>query len=43
MGPDSNNAASGNSPDERTSNTIKPRQQRDGSPIAALPPKAKTA
>lgn len=43
MGPDSNNAASGNSPNERTSYTIKPRQQRDGSPIAAPLPEAKTA
>jgi len=43
MGPDSNNAASGNSPDDRTSDTIKPRQQRDGSPIDALPPEAETA
>jgi hypothetical protein len=43
MGPDSNNAASRNLPDERTSDTIKPRRQRDGSPIAAPLPEAKTA
>ncbi|WP_264180830.1 hypothetical protein [Quatrionicoccus australiensis] len=43
MGPDSNNAASGNSPNERTNNAIEPRQQRDGSPIAASLPEAKTA
>lgn len=43
MGPDSNNAASGNSSDERTRDTIKPRRQRDGSPIAALLSEAKTA